>query len=83
MRISEQLREVALQLPGIFIHGDMSPYICDNLVFPYSYSSLEFLRDLGMGSGTHEFSEFGSEQMNVRKAWLMFAADLADEWGVE
>lgn len=53
--------------------------------------ALEFLRDLGMGEGLYEFrrpdSVLGSHDNTTpteqcdRKAWLHFAADLAEEWG--
>jgi hypothetical protein len=37
-----------------------------------------------MGAGVHEFSEFseGIERQSVRIAWLLFAAQLADEWNI-
>jgi hypothetical protein len=45
-----------------------------------------FLKELGVNlNGFHEFDEFphGPACQGARYAWLMFAADIADEWGVE
>ena len=53
-----------------------------------------FLRELGMGTGMAEFLvtdedgnqglgyEYTVEHQTLRAWWLLFAADLAEEWGV-
>ncbi len=54
-----------------------------------------FLRELGMNSGMAEFLitdedcnnevldiEYTTEHQTLRAWWLLFAADLAEEWGV-
>lgn len=61
------------------------------------YCALQFLRYLGMGVGFREFllpseslshfhaegpEDFLRDVQSRRVAWLLFAADLADEWGV-
>ncbi len=52
-----------------------------------------FLRELGMGRGYGEFMteddyryitfNYSRKHQFARAAWLLFAADLAEEWGVE
>jgi hypothetical protein len=58
------------------------------------YVAREFLHELGMGVGMAEFlvdDEDGNQgfgfnrtvkQQTLRAWWLLFAADLAEEWGV-
>ncbi len=58
------------------------------------YIARSFLRELGMGTGMTEFlvdDEDGNQglgfnhtvkQQTLRAWWLLFAADLAEEWGV-
>lgn len=72
-------------------------YSCDAVQAAYrrltgrSYATLPlkvkmFLCELGVG--TRSLIEFddvlpGPQRQGARYAWLMFAADIADEWGVE
>ena len=67
-----------------------SVYICDNIRrilktgWGETSDTAEFLEELGMGCGFHVFHHIkaGVERQAARVAWLLFAADLADEWGI-
>ena len=81
---------------GGFVVGSTSPFICDQLFYmPCGIAATLFLRELGMGQGTNVFffdetsmwssspDAFYEEKHQILRAWwLLFAADLAEEWGV-
>jgi len=86
--IATTLRRVAYALP--LLHEaympNQSQYICDNL--EGRHSSLLFLRELGMGSGFDVFGPWQpqpapdtDDRQARRYAWLIFAAQIAEEWG--
>lgn len=98
MKISDTLRQAAFMLLNngekyrLSDRPRTSPYICDNVSwFPNGKTSIEFLNELGMDCGMFVFGypnwnndvSFTRETQHERMAWLFFAADLADEWGVE
>ena len=97
MKVSEVLRRAEKILPwDALVCPGPSYYICDTI---YKVAcgrgagkAVEFLHSLGMGGGAHVFAESyqpslpRAESNRIqceRHAWLLFAADLADEWGVE
>lgn len=96
MKVSEVLREAEKQLPWAANDGP-SYYICDTIYKVAcgrgAGKAMEFLQSLGMGGGFFVFAKTAFEQslpraesnriQCERHAWLLFAADLADEWGVE
>lgn len=56
-------------------------YICDHLLWePLGREAGAFLQSLGMGNNLEQFSEFDADRQEVRYCWLMFAADIAEEW---
>lgn len=72
-----------------------SPYICDGLdyfqITPAKTAAHRFVHGLGMGRGLSEFSPGSTRMKNYsdadyedcqsrRIAWLLFAADIAQEW---
>lgn len=72
--------------------GNTSIYICDNLdrldndgKSTVGAKARDFLHELGMGYGFSVFSDIpaGVERQRARVEWLLFAADIAEEWGVE
>ena len=89
MSIAGNLRKAANRLP-LSNNYKNSPYICDTLYAFGAVDAVCFLYELGMGSGTLVFGSrwsgprygFTREQQHQRKAWLLFAADIADEWGL-
>ena len=69
-----------------------SPYICDRLSAyhrPAEQWVRQFLIALGMGCGYSVFGEklsngsFTPDQQHQRAAWLLFAADLYEEWDAD
>ena len=85
-RIAEELRARAASLP-LTKSEYAEPYICNHLG-PYS-NEAAFLYSLGMGRGERVFSDGymcdlsaakWADAQRRRVAWLLFAADLADEW---
>lgn len=69
-----------------------SHYICDILCYlPHGGLASRFLCELGMGCGFGVFgpasygagTTFSLETQHQRMAWLFFAADLAEEMGVD
>lgn len=72
--------------------GNASIYICTNLnrldngsESTVGAKARDFLHELGMGYGFSVFSDVpaGVERQRARVEWLLFAADIAEEWGVE
>jgi hypothetical protein len=67
------------------IFGIESKYLDDKFTQGQKLKAKLFLFRLGMGASMTEFSEFldGKERQFVRVTFLLFAADLADEWSEE
>lgn len=69
-----------------------SPFICDHLdIMKGSAFAKQFLHELGMGRGWREFLtddeadsfpgfHYTREHQTMRAVFLLFAADLAEEW---
>jgi hypothetical protein len=90
MSIAETLRELAPVVGRSYGDGNWhSEYICDTLQWlaDDGGDATRFLCSLGMRTGINAQREFlgfpeGPERQAVRYCWMMFAADIAEEWGV-
>jgi hypothetical protein len=94
MKTSAVLRVVADTLPMTRTQwdgGTTSRFICDHLTgaFPVAaalhdrMNAKSFLLSLGMGTGHYVFGAsdyFSEKEQHERRAWLLFAADVYDEW---